>query len=464
MDQQNAHKIVILESNQDRRDYLRSMISEWGYKPFLFGMESICLDNISPLNPDLVISGFLTAERAYRFINTVKAKNSALPMVIISDDAEISDFIDTNGFDGISVIKSELRPAEIKVVVGRVLTNGRRCPGNPNCPLIIGTSAEIVKIKRMIPELNRLSDPILVQGEAGTGKELVARVIHEKSDRWDKPFVKFSIAEISDDSDEWFEENFYEHPGTSPMGDVQSLRDILYGANTGTLFFERIDSMPSRLQAKLLGFLEESGLLVTSSKRLDIRIIASTRLGMDGLIARGKFRKDLYFRMNVITISIPPLRHRRKDISGLADYFADKYCIELGRGHIELSDEIKYLFGAYDWPENVRELENLVKSIVTEGNEAEIVEKLNLVNGSWNEADGTLDEIYFAEIEKIKQYLQKKKNYSLKDASRLYLSRVEKRLMEKALEVSKWNRSKAAAMLGISYKSLLNKIKEYHLN
>ena len=195
-----AHKIVILDNNQLRRDTLRSMVSEWGYTPFVFEKESRCLDNLKPLHPDLVISGFLSMEQARRFINTVQLANSGLPVVIISDDHNIHEFVESNGFCDVCVLNVNSDPNEIQLTVKRVLQKAAEVIEDPvYCPLIIGGSPEIVKIKKMIVDIDHVNDAILIQGEPGSGKELIARYIHLKSKRHGGPFVKLSMPQLTAD-------------------------------------------------------------------------------------------------------------------------------------------------------------------------------------------------------------------------------------------------------------------------
>ncbi len=192
----NQHKIIILENNQQRRDALKSMGSEWGHTPFIFEKESRCLDNLAPLNPDLVISGSLSVDRAARFIYTLQLANCGVPMVIISDDQDILEFVDSNGFGEVSVLNGNSSPDEIQSVVNRVLKES--CENEESrtyCPLIIGNSAEMAKIKKKISDLDYVNEAVLIQGEPGTGKELIARFIHLKSKRHNKPFVKLNVSQ-----------------------------------------------------------------------------------------------------------------------------------------------------------------------------------------------------------------------------------------------------------------------------
>jgi len=460
------YKIIILETNHERRDFLRSLISGWGYTPFSFERETICLDNLSSLKPDLVIAGDLPLERTFRFINALKMRNSSLPILIISGDHTIQDFINTNGFDDVLVLKTPIEPYEIKKTIRMSQGNMFKSTMFHDCPLIIGQDSEMLKIKKIIPELGRSKETVLIKGETGTGKELVAKAIHFRSDRRNNPFIKVNSAEFAQ---KLFESEMFGHSTrsfTDACEDSWGKYDV---ANTGTIFINEIDKIPATLQAYLLHVLEERGISkfgFEANKQLDVRIIAATDSNLDLLVERGKFRKDLFFRLNVISIEIPPLRNRIEDISLLTFFFIDKFCGEFGKSHYELSKKTKDLLSSYHWPGNVRELKSVVKSFVLEGNEDSITNKLHLYNQKYKSTNfidchGNIDTL--AELSNVKNYIRDLNKVSLKDICREFITRIEKNIMKKVLEKTNWNRKKAAIILKISYKSMLNKIKAYKL-
>jgi len=325
------------------------------------------------------------------------------------------------------------------------------------CPSIIGSSPEIVKIREMIPDLNNSREPILLKGEKGTGRELVAKVIQYQSERKNNPFVKVNCSALTNgiSKSELLGKN------ASPFKDLnQHENGIFTVANTGTLFLDEIGQLPAAYQAELLLLVEENGVLkpeTVANENIDVRIIASTSNDLESLVDKGAFFKNLYYRLNVIDIKIPPLRHRLEDIPFLADFFADKYCAELGKSHFRLSRKIKNTFFSYHWPGNVLELENLVKGAVAFGNEDSIISQLD--------RQSKIDEYTynFTEPTDVKNHIKGSGDLPLKDICRKINAQAERKLMKQALERTNWNRKKAAIMLKISYKSLLNKIKAYNL-
>ncbi len=324
------------------------------------------------------------------------------------------------------------------------------------CPSIVGNNPEIVKIKDMIPELSRSSETVLLKGEKGTGKELIAKVIQHKSGRRENPFVKVNCSALTND----MSENELLGRNAQAIKDLnQRKKGIFSVADTGTLFFDEIGQLPPAYQAELL-LLEKNGMsktVVKAEEKIDVRVIASTSADLESLIKKGTFLKSLYNRLNVISIIIPPLRYRLEDIPFLSDFFADKYCAELGKSHYKLSQKTKSTFFSYNWPGNVMELENLVKGAVALGNEDNLINQLNRKSGI-NEYTHN-----FAEFADIDKHIQDSGTLPLKDICREINAQAEQKLKKQALERTNWNRKKAAIMLNISYKSLLNKIKAYNL-
>ncbi|UCE07131.1 MAG: sigma-54-dependent Fis family transcriptional regulator, partial [bacterium] len=378
----------------------------------------------------------------------------------ISDDQKIVDFININGFDDICIVNDGLNSSEMQVAINEVLNNNSISQKRQSCPLIIGNSPEMVKIKKLIPELKRFNEPVLIQGEPGTGKDLIAQVIHSSSDRYNRPFVKIHSPELFNRS---MQDDLFKFDPQAVKGGDFKHSGVVALAKSGTLYLDEIGAMTADFQAKLLQFLEQSKSLNPEKSNFDIRVITATSYDLGSSVEKGAFRKDLYYRLNVIKIDIPPLRERIEDIPQLADYFADACCIQLGKSHCTLNAKTKDIFCSYLWPENVRELEHLIIRIVSQGNEEELIEKLDL-HGE-NERLLNNHDVFLSarELERVKKYIEASDSWSLKDVGQKALIHVEKKIIKNALDSTNWNRRKAASILAISYKSLLNKIKAYDL-
>lgn len=461
MNPSDNNNIVILETNPARRDYLRSILFQWGYTPISFDKVPICLDNLPLLNPHLVISGSLSLERTFRFVNTLKMRNNGLRILIISDDHAIQKIININGFDDVVVIKPSIEPNEIKRAINSIQSSRLKKKLFQEHPLIIGNSPEMVKIKRMISELRDSKDTVLIRGGPGTGKELVARAIHYLSNRRNNPFVKVKVAGLSS---EWFE---YE---VTAMGEVNKNKKGMFElANTGTIFLDRIEQAPASFQAKMLQILDGKSTLGPGDEiinKIDVRIIAAVGENLNLLVKKKDFRKDLFYRLNVISIKIPSLKNRIEDIPLLADFFNDRFCGELGRCYGDISKKTKDILSRYHWPGNVREFKNVIKNMVFPADKDNIPTKFienNQQHESINLTDYKQDFSAIPDISNIKGYLRDLNKISLKDIQREFITKTEKKLMKEVLVKTNWNRKKASILLDISYKSLLNKIKAYNL-
>lgn len=466
MPNNESHKIVLLEADQNRRDHLKSTILNWGYRPFSFDNEYICLDNILSLEPDLLISGRLANENTTSFINSLKLINSGLPVLLLSCDGPTQDYIEINGLSDIRVARENTSSDEIRTLIAQALAASNRQVENGALPLIVGSSPEIVKLKKLIPKVNQTDEAILIQGEPGTGKELFARAIHEHSDRKNQPFIKVNAVSLPYRllENELFGNNQPELPDFP-----RHKNGTLAATQQCTLFLKQIGVIPESFQSKLLQFFG-SGVQSDSkdiTKNLaDVRIIASTIRDLESLAEKELFRKDLYYRMNVLTLTIPPLRARVEDIPALTDFFCYKHCLAYGRSFFQISPRTKDRFCQYHWPGNISELENVVENIVLMDDDKHVLERIvssKNVNRLSHKDTRHGPNDTFNDLSDIVFYLRSTNNYSLRAIRDEFAVKAERFLIRKVLGITNWNRKKAAELLEISYKSLLNKLKLYNI-
>jgi DNA-binding NtrC family response regulator len=377
--------------------------------------------------------------------------------MIISDDQGVLEYVDSNGFGDVCILNVNSDPAEIESTVNRVLQADAAHKEFPTyCPLIIGSSPKILKIKKMITDIDLADEAVLIQGERGTGKELMARFIHLKSRRHQGPLVKISIPQLQAD--------FFENQLLMLEDPQERQKGIFAAAHQGTLLLEEIGEMPLEPQATLLKMIDEAGIFKPADDAFDVRIIATCGRDLAALVDSNKFRMDLFYRLNVIRLDIPPLRHRLEDISALTDFFTDKFCIESGRSHFQLSEKMKSLLAFYHWPGNIQELEDLIKRIVVDDAGDTVAKKLRVHKKYRAISDSYEDIETLAGLNDVKKHVRDLNKISLKKIGGIFLERAEKKLVKKALDSTNWNRKRAAKLLDISYKSLLNKIKEYGLS
>ena len=313
-----------------------------------------------------------------------------------------------------------------------------------NFDSIIGESPAIRETLQMVDRIIDSDLPVLIQGESGTGKELVARAIHFNSRRQGKPFVAENCGAIPDTL---LESEFFGHVKGAFSGATGDKRGLFEIAHGGTLFLDEISNMSPEMQKKLLRVLETSEIRKVGSTeivRVDVRVISASNTDLAQLVEKGRFRRDLYFRINTIVINLPPLRERKEDIPILVDYFLEKAARRMNRPSKRVSPKVIEIFMSYDWPGNVRELENEVYRLVAlSGLDEEISPDLvsaHIVSG------GIVPEKP-AVPERIDE-----------TTLRRAVARAEREVIMQALERTGGNRSKAARLLGLSPAGLIKKM------
>jgi transcriptional regulator with PAS, ATPase and Fis domain len=354
------------------------------------------------------------------------------------------------------------------------------------------------EVRDLIERVSDTDVTVLIRGESGVGKELVARALHEQSLRKDKPFVKVNCAALPT---ELLESELFGFEKGAFTGAIQHKPGKFEFANHGTMFLDEIGDMSVPLQAKLLQALQDgefSRLGGKSDVHVDVRVITATNCDLEGGVAAGKFREDLYFRLNVVTITIPPLRDRREEIPMLTDHFVKKYSVQYNKPFHGISSELSRMFLEYEWPGNVRQLENLIKRMVVLGSEAPIVHELRQPASTFHQSafsspsaprpvspplqpvmpppaaatmavplgqvGASASPVGIGSVAVADAAIANNGNVSLKDISRSAAREAERELILRMLTKTRWNRKEAAEILGISYKALLYKIKENGLD
>ena len=351
--------------------------------------------------------------------------------------------------------------------------------------MIFDSSARMENVRRVIDTVAHLDCTVLVRGESGTGKELVARALAAPSLQQGKPFVKVNCAALPA---ELLESELFGYERGAFTGAVQRKLGKFEFAHQGTIFLDEIGEMSAPMQAKILQVLQDgefSRLGGTQDTRVDVSIIAATHRDLERMIAEGQFREDLFFRLNVISITLPPLRERPDSIPLVADYFLRKYSETYKRPYAPLPKAILQQFAEYSWPGNIREMENLIQRMVILGVEASARELAQMLAAPI--VRRALPASAPAPVLQQPQIVQSKSSAtdaaladrspavaaakpakagmgSLKDAARIAAQQVERDLILDSLRRMRWNRKETAKLLGVSYKTLLAKIRENGLD
>ena len=327
---------------------------------------------------------------------------------------------------------------------------------------LVGSSRAMREIHKMIGRLAARDVTVLIEGESGTGKELIARAIHFESPRGIHPFIPVNVAAIPKDL---LESELFGAMRGAFTGAAEDRVGYFEKAGQGTLFLDEIGEMPMSLQAKLLRVLQEKEIQKLGSptpRPMEARILAATNQNLSRLVREKKFREDLYYRLNVVPIEVPPLRTRREDIPTLADYFVRRFCDELASPPKQISPPVLKALKSYTWPGNVRELENVIKRAIVLSPGMTILPEVVLpfLQDSLLHVD--MDEIALEDIirKKLDSFLSKWDGYEVDDLHDAIIRRVEKPLLELVLERTKGNQIRASKMLGINRNTLHKKIKE----
>jgi DNA-binding NtrC family response regulator len=304
---------------------------------------------------------------------------------------------------------------------------------------IIGNSKTMLEVFRLIDKVAPLDCNVLISGESGTGKELVARALHQRGSRADKPFVSFNCGVFTE---ELITNELFGHEKGAFTGATETKVGLLEAANKGTIFLDEIGEMPLSMQVKLLRFVEERSFLRVGGVKpisVDLRLIAASNRDLKELVAAGAFREDLYYRLNVVMIPLPPLRARSDDIPLLIRHFLDKYSQTFGKEIKGVSSEVLEILSRYPFPGNVRELENIIERAVALTDETEL---------STCDLPSDLRELSIS---------------SLDPQACLSLEEKEKQYITEVLIKTNHNKGLAAEILGLPRTTLWRKMKRYHL-
>ena len=441
--------ILVIEDTQSLREVLCTVLNCEGYHVTGVGsaeegLEKLKTDSFTMVLSDLKLPGMSGLE----FLKAAKTEQTTLPIIVMTAYGNIdiavqamkhgaTDFI-TKPFDPAMLCNLLSQVAQHRRIIDRNLSNpaGRKrkfITQDPSAQLILHQARKVAPLK----------SPVLILGESGTGKELIARLIHENSPRAEMPFVAVNGGSVPN---EMLESEFFGHEEGSFTGATEKRIGLFSIADKGTIFLDEIGNMSTALQMKLLRVLQESEIRPLGSnktQKIDVRVISATNVNLNESLKNKDFREDLYYRLGVVILEIPPLRERKDDIELLANFFIKSLSNELGREALPLTKDAISILCAYDWPGNVRELENVIEQSLVFASDkigpecfefgqvnTEAVDEINTLTCIASEAAKK------AEIEAIR----------------------------KIMAQTKGNKTKAAKALGVSYKTLLNKVKEYDLD
>lgn len=444
---ENTCQVLIHATNYNYGEYIKCLVNQFGIQATLLTGHTITWNKFTKINPQLAI---FETNHALSPLLLKAIKHNSLPLIVISQE----DITAIKGNNNLTCLGKPLHPRILKEAIWRQLIKNNKglLHDSTNEPFIIGNTKEIYEIRKVIASISNTDLSVLILGETGTGKGLVALAIHNNSNRRNSPFLEINCANIPSSL---LESELFGYKKGAFTGALEDKPGKFNIADSGTIFLDEISEMPLSMQAKFLQVLQDgefSPIGGIEDSKVNVKIIAATNTNPMELIEQGRLRQDLYYRLNVINIVIPPLRKRKKDINLLREYFIEKYCLLYNKKPVKLSERLCNMFISYDWPGNVRELENTIKSVIALENE----------NLALNELKKKKVQEPFGD--KIRQELYDNIGLlSLKEITRKIARQAEEGAIREVLNVSGVNKKTAAMMLKVSYKSLLNKVKEYSL-
>ena len=446
-------RIFICDDETEILRYLEKLLKAGGYRVEVFSRGTELLKRFESGEPpcDVLVQDVRMPDMdGLQVLRTVHKRAPGLPVVIMTAHGTIDDAIQAIKQGAYDYITKPFPKEKLLGVLERLLDHRRLAAENSQLrkelqrgsgrdDSIVFRSARFREVYDLTLQVAESDANILILGESGTGKELIAGTVHANSTRTGKPFVSLNCAALSDTL---LESQLFGHVRGAFTGAVMNQRGLIEEADGGTLFLDEIGDVSPAMQAKLLRVIQEKDFMAVGSTRprsVDVRFVAATNKDLTVEVAEGRFREDLYYRLNVITIELPPLRERREDIEPLALHFLDTYTRRMKKHIRGIAPDALKLLNDYDWPGNVRELENVIERAVILCRSEQITAPLLPVS------------------------TRREAHPPAAAALLVGLDEIERRHIESVLAQTGFNKSRSAAILGISRKTLDRKIAEYGL-
>lgn len=476
-------RIMIVDDDASMTKYLKTYLTKREYDVSCAGSGQEALELVKQFDPAIVLldvampgmNGLETLER-------LKKLKNDLTVIMLSGYGQANTIVRAMKLGASDFVTKPFDPPELEIIIGKALENVRMLTElsqlreqvklGGESTLLFGDSPKMQEVKDLIDLVADTDATVLIRGESGTGKELVARRLHLLSSRSKKTFVKLNCAAIPH---ELLESELFGYERGAFTGAQRQKQGKFELAHGGTIFLDEISEMHPALQAKLLHVLQDGEFTRLGGKEdvsVNVRVISATNRVLEEEVEKGNFREDLFYRLNVVTIYLPPLRERKEDIPMLIEHFLNRYNSHYDKNAKSFSTETIMKLMEYHWPGNVRQMENMIKRYVILGNEQQIVKELltspeaTLITSA---RTGNFNNV--RERERGREHeddrrepalpASKDVDVSLKDLGRKAALQAEQEAIERVLNQTRWNRREAAKILKISYKALLNKIKMF---
>ena len=452
-------KIWIADDDEAIRIVLEEGLKSTGLEISTYADGELLIKALEEDKPDLIISDIkMPGMHGYDLLKHIKNNYEKLPVIIMTAFTDMQAAIDAYGGGAFEYIPKPFDLEEAIAIVKKALDENKEArPKKASKSEIIGSAASMQIVFRSIGKLANTTATVLIQGESGTGKELVSKSLHKNSPRHDMPFIALNMADIPK---ELIESELFGHEKGAFTGAVEQRIGRFEQANGGTLFLDEIGDMPLETQTRLLRVLSNKEFFRVGGDKpikVDVRILAATHQSLESLVASGNFREDLYYRLNVIRIDVPPLRQRKEDIGDLSTTFLKRHADSLMDDPKVLSPEALLALSQYDWPGNVRQLENTcywialmapTHNVKLEDLPKEIIDSEKspeLINDDWESGFSQwLGEIYLSNSENMLEIIE---------------PALDKVMINFALEKTGGKKQDAAKVLGLGRNTLSKKLK-----
>ncbi|RMF88355.1 MAG: sigma-54-dependent Fis family transcriptional regulator [Nitrospinota bacterium] len=455
-----ASKVLVVDDEKGMREFLTIMLEKEGYTVTAASSGSQAIEYLHKHDFDLVITDIkMTPVDGLQVLDAVNELHPQTPVIMITAFASTETAVEAMKKGAYDYIMKPFQIDEMKLIVYNALRKRhlerenqylrRKLAETHRPPLLVGRGARMAVVFDLIRKVADEKSTVLITGESGTGKELVARAIHLQSSRCDKPFLTVNCGALPE---HLLESELFGHQKGAFTGAIANKIGLLEAAHGGTFFLDEIGEMPPSLQVKLLRVLQEKEFKRvggTQTIRVDIRIIAATNKDLRRAVDEGQFREDLFYRLNVIHIEVPPLRERREDIPLLVEHFIQKYSLERKRKPKRVAPATMKIFEAYHWPGNVRELENVIeRAMILEP--GDVITPASLPENLYERPSTPLPNDFDLPQEGI-------------DLKKV-LERIEREYLLKALTQENWGIKRAARRLNLSFRSMRYLIKKHRLH
>ena len=454
------HKVWVADDDNAIRIVLEESLSSAGFNVKTFSSGDDVVTQLKIETPDLILTDVqMPGMLGYDLLKHVTDNYEEIPVIVMTAFTDMQAAVDSYGGGAFEYIPKPFDLEEASQIINRALEKKPKTKGlkTKTKTDIIGESASMQEVFRAIGKLSKTNATVLVQGESGTGKELIAKSLHKNSPRYDMPFIALNMADIPK---ELVESELFGHEKGAFTGAVDRRIGRFEQANGGTLFLDEIGDMPLDSQTRLLRVLSNKEFYRVGGDKpikVDVRIIAATHQNLGSLVSQKFFREDLYYRLNVIKIDVPPLRDRKEDIDALTKYFLKNHSDSLDEELRVLSAEVMDIIEQYNWPGNVRQLENIcywlalmtptqnvkVHDLPNEIKDYEVTES---PSSSWEENFNTWIRNVASTIDK--------------DLLSVANAKLEKIIIKAALEQANGKKNESAVLLGLGRNTLAKKMKE----